>query len=1279
MAMKESFRQQFLGSRWSRAAALFLAMVLPQMNAGATTVTTIAGGPPKAAGYVDGETAVDSRFNDPMGMAFDTSGYLYVADYNNNAIRQMDLVNDLTWTFATGSHPVGITIDQHDNMYVLYYGKGTNGMVVQYDVFGDIIATNATGLPFAGGIAADFGGDVYVTSSNQVVEVVTSQGDPLWLTIPYAGSLLKGITVMGSGLLGVADSGRNGIYTVNPSGGSPYTNVGGGPGNIFANTNLIPFINPGIITTNAGFNGAGDAFGSANRAKFLNPSGLLSVGNDSLIVADSGNNRVKVINNTGIVTNLYGVDSNYWAPTSYSPTPGLWDGTVMYGPPSLNYNFSNYVEARFPVGLAMDSAGTLYASEDYYHVIRTVTAAGLPHAPTPPAKVAAPKIGIVTYDYDPTTGQTLSVFNPIPDGGLTNLYNNAIIVVWGDPGAQTYFDYTNSYPISTLADPTTSFPSVPYTYQDASTYSYNSMLAPEPHLFIKAMSAEPGAPSSDVTSARINYTTANPYFSGNNAASFTIGDATIGATIYYTIDGSDPSPLNGNLANGNISQPMTSTNLLVKAVAYQVGYSSSAIVSNLFTIANFVPNVMTFGFAAGEGSSVFVASPGQSFFAPITLTLLPATKIYSMQFNVTVTNAGPNPGPALVPASSYLSFQSALEKPNPSDPGFDEWIPPAMYLSEVPIFGITTNMLVNTNYIPPVTNVVTFTNIVGEVYAQNPPPTNEIFYYDGYPFLPLGVVNSGENLLAVGWLERYGESHLYNTKSQDLITFSQAHDVQYLSSAGKVEVGDYSFVVPSNAVAGQTYKIQIGRPSATSDGVGAPGGDLVLVSPTNGSLTAGAINGTKIVTVGQIKYLVGDCAPFRWFNAGDFGDTNLDNADVMQVFQAVAYSLDYPPLSSDFFDSMDSCGSVYVDNGNGYLENGGSFNTNLLNNLFSGNDTSINQIAFGDGNLDVCDIYVTFRRSLDPGLLWFQRFWTNGVRVAQIVPNVTPNAVKSGGSANRSKNQASTNVLAQVNFAAADFQVVPGQTINVPITAQIVGSFPLRVLALSLSVRALDGSPQLTTPVQFTANPALGTPLLVTTNGDAGYASTWLDSTIAGLTGTASIGTLQITIPTNATGNSAYDIHFDHVSGSPNGLASFPKQILPGLITLSSRTNSSFGDGIPDSWRLRWFGTTKNVLSVSNAVATTDGINNWQKYVAGVDPTIPNDFPNLLPKASIPSGSTSAIHWPTVSGKQYIIERSFSLYGGWTPVTTNTGTGTDMEFDDSAAGGARFYRVQILP
>ena len=56
--------------------------------------------------------------------------------------------------------------------------------------------------------------------------------------------------------------------------------------------------------------------------------------------------------------------------------------------------------------------------------------------------------------------------------------------------------------------------------------------------------------------------------------------------------------------------------------------------------------------------------------------------------------------------------------------------------------------------------------------------------------------NSSIDLLGVGWLERTLETNLYNTLSQQLITYSQAKDDLFLSSGGKVIVGGYSLGRP---------------------------------------------------------------------------------------------------------------------------------------------------------------------------------------------------------------------------------------------------------------------------------------------------------------------------------------------------------------------------------------------------------------------------------------------------------------------------------------------------
>ena len=155
-------------------------------------------------------------------------------------------------------------------------------------------------------------------------------------------------------------------------------------------------------------------------------------------------------------------------------------------------------------------------------------------------------------------------------------------------------------------------------------------------------------------------------------------------------------------------------------------------------------------------------------------------------------------------------------------------------------------------------------------------------------------------------------------------------------------------------------------------------------------------------------------------------------------------------------------------------------------------------------------------------------------------------------------------------------------------------------------------------------------------------------------------------------------IVFEHASGSPNGLSSFPRRVGTGLVTLRDRSGSTLNDGISDAWRLRFFGTINNVLSLATADADGDGANNLQEFKAG---TNPNDASSVLRLASKKGlASDLGLHWPSVLNKQYVIERSTSLYSPtWTSISTNTGTGWDMEFHDANGGNVRFYRVRVLP
>ena len=1359
--------------RQSRSIIVMVALLLAAANLFATPlVSWVSGGPSglpfdTGAGYVDGDITYDARYSTPSGIAVDITGQtVYVADRNNNAIRLLEFdapegdtgststfftyVNDVE-VYNLFRNPIGVAVDGSYNLFVLNRGNGNDGNVLEFDSAGDLVATNAAKLTNAVGLALDPIDNIYVSikgntllrispyiystnfttvtnitpSSTNIVTItnilttITPATNQTVITTNFpAGTSLQGIVVKYNGLIAACDSGRNGIYLIDPA--------------------------TGIVTTNAGFHGAGDFIHIASNidsnsiAKFNQPTGITEAGDGSLIVTDLGNNRVKVVRaSDGAVTNLYGVSSGNWSGSmpgfsgGDAATDNGWHETVQV-PDTKVPNAS----ARMPYGVAFAPNGSIYVTEDYYHIIRHVTGANFPPPPPPPPP--APTILTVTTNYggvtltwstvasavnyrlkrSTTPGGPYSIVVTLPGtsygdsnlmAGATYYYvvsalnsyggespnspevstlvprppvtdpqigyvdafgifntgnsfffnNDVPIVIVSDPTALTYLTYSNTIIANLVANPGTNSAQAP-PYQPGlspNTYVVAQIL---PYLTIKAVSMKnDGSPNSQVAIATFQFITANPAINGANGAQFTISDLTIGARVYYTLDGSDPSPTNVNAVNLGAATTSTNTwtlslaiqtNTLIKVIAMRDNYQPSAIVSNLFSTANFQPNVISFGFYSGEASSVFVASPGQTFYAPVTLTVLPSTVMDSLQFDLTVHSIGSS-----VPiASGAYGFQTMLMKPDPINPNYLLPIYPYMFINN----------------------------------ATNPPPTNQIVHYEGTNFISMVTTNLSLNLLGVGWLERQGQTNLFNTLGQNLLSKSLAHDDVFPNPqqpSGTI-VGGYSFQVPVTAAPTDTYQIQISRASSTADGISAA---VYIYAPTNGSMAAGAMNAIKNVTMGQLKYTVGNVYPFRWFNAGDFGDTNLINADVMQVFQSAIYGLNFPPAGSDFFDAMDSCGATYADFGHGYLElNTTITDPNLLNLLFDGNDTTINQIAFGDGVLDVCDVYVTYRRSLDSSLTWFRRFWTNGVRVAEMAPNVVTSGMVSQAmkaskiinAADNSSSYVSITNQPRVIFTAGDCQTNAGKTIQIPITANIFGKYPLRTLMLNLTVVPIDGSPVLTTPVAFSYNPALGQPWTTDQKGNGNYSAVWLNNAISGLSNNVSVGTLTVTLPATATSLSAYAVHFDHVSASPNGLGSFPKLARTGLITFSSRNNSSYGDGIPDSWRLRYFLTLNNYLSKTNADADGDGLNNLQEYMAGTDPTDSTScfktIGNDLKAAQQPQDCV--ISWPSAIGKQYVIQRSPSLSARiWTPVATNSGNGTIMEYHDTSGGGIRYYRVSV--
>ncbi len=1141
-------------------------------------------------------------------------------------------------------------------------------------------------------ITSDPNNNIYFTdaSANRIVEF-----------IPITNGL---ITLAGSGTtqFGYSNSIYGSLAQFSQPLGIVYDSYRGGLVVVDQANQVLRFVTlGGAVSTLAGvpasqFNtDGGTNDGTAATAQFAYPVGIATDGAGNLYVADTGNNAIRRVNSTNGVTTVQVTNYTFNAPNAVAVdnNNNLWVADTLNNTICIISNISVIVNqkayvvggapgapgtndsvfsalARFnkPSGLLWDPNGAgLLITDTGNDTIRRLypntlqggwsvqTVAGLPGiaghldgsiatatlnaprgitvdavnngyyftdrgsselrryqtgAPLPP--VTDPQIGLVSFQVNPATSQLTSVFSALPNGGI--FHTNNIISIYNsdsDPNVQTYYILTNT-PVNQFINtpvPTTNSTFAPNYPGDGSPPTSTdsvSLFPPQPvPVTLYAISLARGRAPSHVVSANFQYIAAPPIIGGNNGALVQLTELTSPATMWYTIDGSTPAvngPTSiGPVASGtNISFNVVS-NVTLSVEAFAPGFAPSQVATALFTVSNFMANQITFGFAANEASSEFVGAAGQRFYAPVTLSLLPGATMYSLQFNATVTN---NPGAPAV--GQTYKFDSMLVKP-------------------VQVGG-------------------------GTVYVVIPPE-----FVTGLGFTSGLFTNASANLLGVGWFEIRNATNLYNAAANDLISFSLAHENLFLSTAGSVVVGSYSFVIPPAAPLGSSYQIQLGRPSADGDGFSQ---NVLIQTPTNGALGQGAVNSIKNVTVGVRPYLVGDVAPFRWFNAGDFGDSNLLNNDVLETFRAAVYVVNVPLPGSDFFDAMDS--------------SDGS-DPNYLN----GNDTTINNIMFGDGQLDVSDIYVTLRRSLDHTLTDYERYWSNGTLHAQAVPNIFNPGI-AAKSARRANAQAAGAAPHPIVVAADRVFGTGGQTVQIPVRVLAADSLPITVMALNVDVVPLDGSPGIVTPVSFSAANGLGASFATLSQGADNFAGAWLNSTSNGVAGTNVLGTLFVTLPAGANANSSYLVHFEHFSASPNGIGVFKSTVQDGLITGASRSASSWNDGIPDWWRLVYFGTVSNLLSAANLDADGDGASNWQEYVAGTNPM---DAASVLQLTPVPPAGGFTVQWPSVVGKSYVVQCSSSLFStNWATIISNIpGTGQTMQLSDTNGSGppARFYRVQV--
>src|SRR5688500_1756410 len=158
---------------WPVAIAIAASTLAAQA---AVQVKTLGGGPnqagPARSGSVNGNTLTHAKFNNPSGLAVDTSGNLYVADKGNNRIRKISQpgsANSLTTTFATRLPGVsGVAVDQSNFVYVV---TQNDGRLRVFNSVGALVRT-VSGLVRPTGLALDSAGNVYVSELVGNVKVI---------------------------------------------------------------------------------------------------------------------------------------------------------------------------------------------------------------------------------------------------------------------------------------------------------------------------------------------------------------------------------------------------------------------------------------------------------------------------------------------------------------------------------------------------------------------------------------------------------------------------------------------------------------------------------------------------------------------------------------------------------------------------------------------------------------------------------------------------------------------------------------------------------------------------------------------------------------------------------------------------------------------------------------------------------------------------------------------------------------------------------------------------
>lgn len=152
-----------------------------------------------------------------------------------------------------------------------------------------------------------------------------------------------------------------------------------------------------------------------------------------------------------------------------------------------------------------------------------------------------------------------------------------------------------------------------------------------------------------------------------------------------------------------------------------------------------------------------------------------------------------------------------------------------------------------------------------------------------------------------------------------------------------------------------------------------------------------------------------------------------------------------------------------------------------------------------------------------------------------------------------------------------------------------------------------------------------------------------------------------------------------HALSNSNGLQSATHTYSDGTLNLAFAPSSgdSNGNGIPDLWEIRYFGTSTNINATTDA--DQDGLTDYYEYLARTNPTNAASFLAVAAASTFPVANRAMIlRWYSISGTFYNVECSSNLVG-WITIESDIPATPPLNAYPvvyTNSSGANFYRLK---